>query len=775
MKCAQLTVFVAALWAGISSAQVSDAAGNDYRAGNGTEAPAANSKAVPASEEAQSVIEEIIVTAQRRGPERLQDIPMSVSVIDEETIRRAGLVGMDDYLRALPSISYVEYSPGMNNVIIRGIATDFFRSETTGIYVGNTPVTNLGVRGQGDPDLKLVDIERIEVLRGPQGTLYGEGSMGGTVRIIPAAPNAERFESQVTGSFSVTGAEGGNNSTIEGMLNMPLLDGDAAFRLVAYRHDNSGYYRDITGSDPDARYWSEYFGVPAIDKSDVGETTFTGWRAQLLWQPMPDLSITLLILSQDIDQNGMPEGVVGLERFQRTSLRKLNGDGDTSVSDFDLSSLEVNFDFRAFSLFSTTSLVDGWAGYDRSLPWLAADFGYGDIPVFHRWGGPARSFSQELRLTSQQDGRLRYLTGYFYQDVESSIDNIYSFEGDPALDPYEGATILDALGDFDETQTSLFGELTYDLTDRLTGSVGARGFRYDQSELWTGGGLWAGADSTEVLTSGEGDGQNYSLKLEYQASESTRIYGSFNQGFRFGGPHDKVPPPGCDEDGDGVIDGSGIPWPTKIDSDTVDSYELGVRYKSSGGRVAINATIFSVDWTDIPIRVFVPCGVGNSTGVWLTLNAGKAESQGIELEGAWEIAKGLVFNYAASWVDPRLTEDAESLGQAGDRLPGSPRHNLNLGVQHEFTIGGYDAFVRADLVDVGEYYDNLQQMGQASGGYTTIGARAGVSLNDWLIDLYADNLTDEFALTYYDSWFGLYYVLRPRTVGVQVSYQPSDW
>jgi outer membrane receptor for ferrienterochelin and colicin len=305
MQYAQLIVLVAALWAGTSSAQVSNAA--------------ANSKAVPASEEAQSVIEEIIVTAQRRGPERLQDIPMSVSVIDEETIRRAGLVGMNDYLRALPSISYVEWGPGMNIIIIRGIATEFARAETTGIYVGNTPVTSLGVRGQGDPDLKLVDIERIEVLRGPQGTLYGEGSMGGTVRIIPAAPNPERFESQVTGSFSVTGAEGGNNSSIEGMLNMPLLDGDAAFRLVAYRHDNSGYYRDITGSDPDARYWSEYFGVPAIDKGDVGATTITGWRAQLLWQPKPDLSITILALSQDIDQDGMLVGVVGLDRFHRGS------------------------------------------------------------------------------------------------------------------------------------------------------------------------------------------------------------------------------------------------------------------------------------------------------------------------------------------------------------------------------------------------------------------------------------------------------------------------
>ena len=168
-----------------------------------------------AAEEAETdrVLEEVLVTAQRRGPERLQEVPMSISVVDRNIIERTGLVGMNDYLRSLPSTSYIEFFPGANNIIIRGVATNFFRDETTGVYVGNTPITNLGVPWGGDLDLKLVDIERVEVLRGPQGTLYGEGSIGGTVRIVPAAPNPEQFESQVTGSYSVTGAEGGVLST----------------------------------------------------------------------------------------------------------------------------------------------------------------------------------------------------------------------------------------------------------------------------------------------------------------------------------------------------------------------------------------------------------------------------------------------------------------------------------------------------------------------------------------------------------------------------------
>lgn len=723
---------------------------------------------VSAAEEAEidTVLEEVLVTAQRRGPERLQDVPMSVSVVDRKTIDQMGLVEMNDYLRALPSVSDIELGAVYNNVIIRGIATDFLWAGTTGVYIGETPVSNVGLKWTGAPDLKLVDIERIEVLRGPQGTLYGEGSMGGTVRIVPAGPNPARFESSVTGSFSVTGAEGGNNSTLEGMLNVPLLDGDAALRLVAYRHDNSGYYLNIAGSDPDTIDLSEQFGVPALNKRDVGATTFTGWRAQFLWQPKPELSIELMALSQDVDENGRPEGDVGLGRFQQVRLSKLNGDGDSSFVDFDLTNLEINYDFQAFSLLSTTSLVKSRGRANETPAYFYEVFGY--APVFWQWPGSARSFSQELRLNSRQDGSLRYLAGFFYQDVESSASNILTYEGDPALGPPEGATFHDALGEFDDKQTSLFGELSYDLTDRFTGTVGARWYRYDQELLWSGGGgVLTGGEEEYLPSSASGDGHTYSLKLEYEASQSTRIYGSFNQGFRFGGPAQNLHEI-CDADGDGIIDGTDVPMVFKIDSDTIDSYELGLKFQTSGGRFSVNAAVFSIKWDDIPVVVYPTCGFG------ITVNAGKAESQGLEIEGAWEITGGLVFNYAASWMDPRLAEDSGDLGQAGDRLPGSPRHNLHLSIEQNFSIVQHNAFVRADLVNVGEYYDNLQQEGEASGGYTTIGARAGVSLNDWLVELYVHNLTDEFAVTYNQWFLGSYLALRPRTIGVQVSYRFAD-
>jgi outer membrane receptor protein involved in Fe transport len=713
------------------------------------------------------VLEEVLVTAQRRGPERLQDVPMSVSVIDEELIRRNGMVEMNDYLRALPSTNFIDQGPGRNNVIIRGVTTDAFWDDTVGIYIGDTPVSNLGAHASGSPDLKLVDVSRVEVLRGPQGTLYGEGSIGGTVRIIPATPNPERFEAQIKGSLSTTAGEGDNNNTAEGMVNLPLLDGDAALRLVAYRHDNSGYYRNVAGSDPDIRYWAEVFGVPAVVDGDIGATVYEGWRAQLLWQPNSDLSITLMALGQDIEESGLGRADPGLGNFQQIRLNDRDGNGDQNVMDFDLTSLEVSYDMGPLSLLSTTSLVESWAGgSNHAVGW--ADFlGVGAIPIFNRWLGPAESFTQELRITSRQDQRFRYLAGYFYQDLDSWVDNITTYEGDPAMDPVGGATILDALGEFDLQQQALFGEVSFDITDRLSASAGFRWYEYEETIIWSGYGLAAGlpeeSDSAVDLTTAEDDGDIYSLSLNYEASDTTRVYASLNQGFRFGGPHPTLPPGVCDVDGDGIVDGTDLPQLDVIASDEVDSYELGAKYRSADGRVSMGATVFRLYWDGIPVWVPVPCGFP----YWAP--AGKGETQGIEIEGQWAFADGWLLAYAASWLDPTLTEDAIGIGEAGDRLPGSPLRNLNLGIERDFTIRGREAFVRADLVNVGEYFSDVQKTLPPLGDYTTIGLRGGVGFDDLQVEIYVHNLTDEFVQVF--NCCDFYNALRPRTIGIQLTYQ----
>jgi len=268
-------------------------------------------------------IEEVIVSAQRRGPENLQHVPMSVSVISSETIDKSGLLQMDDFLRALPSTSFLERGAGRNNVIIRGIAADPQFDDTVGVYIGETPVSDMA--DNGNPDLRLVDVQRIEVLRGPQGTLYGGGSMGGTVRVIPTPPNPSAREVLFTGSYGSTEGTGGNNSTIEAVLNLPVVKDEAALRFVAYRHEFSGYINNDAGSDPEKSYWAEVFGGLAVDKKHVGTSDYTGGRIQFLWEPGPDLKLTLMALTQDIDQTGLPEAEFDQGNFNQARFLKLDG------------------------------------------------------------------------------------------------------------------------------------------------------------------------------------------------------------------------------------------------------------------------------------------------------------------------------------------------------------------------------------------------------------------------------------------------------------------
>ena len=706
-------------------------------------------------------IEEVIVSAQRRGPENLQNVPMSVSVIGSETIEKSGLLQMDDFLRALPSTNFLERGAGRNNIIIRGIAADPQFDDTVGVYIGETPVTDTA--NNGSPDLRLVDIQRIEVLRGPQGTLYGDGSMGGTVRVIPVPPDLSDWEVLLTGGIESTEGTGGSNNIIEAVLNLPVAKDEAALRFVAYRHDFRGYINNIAGSDPEKQYWAEKFGGLAVDKNHVGSSVYTGGRLQFLWQPNPNLKLTLMTLTQDLDQTGLPEAELNQGDFNQSRFLKYDGSQESLDMDFDLASALIEYDFRRHSLLSSTSWMKSRSSYDRNVGFFDAPLvGADDMPEFQLFDNRFDTWVQEFRLISRTDRKFQYMFGLFYQDLTSDIIHKITFEGDPALDPFNGETLLDAVGEWDEDQLALFGNLTYDFTDRLSTSFGARFFKYKQQTLWYGGGLFsADAQGRE----NKDNGSTLSFDVNYIINDTTMIYGRFAQGFRLGRPLGDIPDY-CDADGDGLLDGLGVPEPTSVDPDDLDSLEAGTKFSLAGGRLQLNATLFTVKWDGIPIWVAPTCGWGTQ------LNAGKAKSRGAEIEGFWAITSGVRANFAASWVDPELTEDAPGLGSDGDRLPGSPKYNLSLGVQGDFDIADKPAFVRADLVYVGEFYNNLQQAGTAAGGYTTLGLRGGVNLGRFQLNAYINNATDQFARTWIGSELGMgrNYVIRPRTIGLQLRY-----
>tara|TARA_B100001063_G_scaffold77450_1_gene71889 strand:+ start:193 stop:2454 length:2262 start_codon:yes stop_codon:yes gene_type:complete len=713
-------------------------------------------------------LEEVVVTATKRGDTNLQDIPMSISVASSDMIAKQGLVGMDDFLRATPAANFLDRGAGRNGIIIRGVTASPQTDATVGVYIDETPLTGLGSSSPGsggNPDLKFVDMERIEVLRGPQGTLYGDGSIAGTVRVIPNAPDLSTLSGEIAGNFSSTADEGGDNTMLRGVLNIPVVKDTFAIRVVAYDYDNSGYYKSVAGSNADKQIWAGAFGGITADKDDVGSDEYTGGRISALWQVTETFDVSLSHITQDIEQSGIPESLMNLGDTNRAPFQKLDGSDESLGMDFDVTNLEMNLDLGQIEIVSSTSIAETSTLQDRDLGlYFGPLLGVDDIPLFLTDSGDIESFTQELRLNTRLDGSWQFLVGAFYQDIENKQSQDFIFEGTPALDPFGGLLLFGSRLNEDIEQLSFFGEVTYDLTDNMTAVAGIRHYDYEQTASDSADGLFNGGSSSNTLEADD-SGQTYKLGLTYTPSDTATYYATFAQGFRLGGPQADVPADLCDLDGDGLIDGLGVAAPNQIDSDELDSFELGAKFSLADGRAIVNVAAYQIEWEGIPVARTADCGFG------VTLNAGEAESRGIEVEGQWLLSDMWRLNYGLSYVDTELTSDAPGLGSSGDRLPGTPEFQASFGVQADFNLAGRPLFARADIAHTGEYFNNLQEQGVGAGDFTTVNLRLGADISGQIsIDLFVKNLTDEEGLTWVETEIGdgRANYIRPRTIGVEV-------
>ena len=400
-----------------------------FAAGGMTQAVAQGGEAATS----QSAIDEIIVTANKRE-QSLQDTAMSISAIGNDEIYKKGLVSMEDYLGSVPGVSMIDRGVGRNAIIIRGISADpTFGDPTTGVYFGDTPVTGSSFFG-GNSDIKLVDIERIEVLRGPQGTLYGAASLAGTVRNIPNQPNMEDIGGEIKLGLSAMAKEGSDGNSVVGTVNLPIIEEKLALRASAYRFENSGYIKNVAGSDAGKTAIANAFNAPelALNQDDIGASEYIGGRVALRWEPTEELDLTLTYLTQDLEQNGLPE--VELQQGQYEQARLQLGPfapkgSEGLVDDIDLTNIVLNYDF-------------GWAILTSSSSWYEEDSArYTDLSVFTAFPftqQPERRvdvFAEEFRIASQFDGPLQFIAGIYYEDIENVFDLTNFYAGDPSLNP----------------------------------------------------------------------------------------------------------------------------------------------------------------------------------------------------------------------------------------------------------------------------------------------------------------------------------------------------
>ena len=725
--------------------------------------------------EKNQALEEVLVTATKRATD-LQDTAISMSVLTSEAIDRRALVGMEEYLRSIPSASFIDRGPGFHELVLRGLSTSAQGSGDSngplvGVYFGETPIAGLGVSG-GTADIKLVDMERVEVLKGPQGTLYGASAMGGVVRNIPAAPVLDEYSASIKTEYSQTSRLGSGNANVQAMVNLPIVEDKFALRAVGYHFDNSGHYRNISANDPAAIAVAESVGGNTTIQDDIGATTYTGGRINALWTPTESLSVSLGYLHQDVETFGWgqaQDGIGGTYDQSRLLIRRgIDGALPTNESatapiyneSFDdtikIANATIDYDLGWGSITSATSLVQEDVLWPRDLTsiFIGAQEQQYD----------SESFIQEIRLASELDGKYQFVLGYFYEDRDLSFGNNIVWNGDLALIPPGALEFFQFRSNETLKQNAVFGEVSYDLTEQLTITGGARWF--DQERITDNQRAFNNAPLLSNPLKSDVDDVSFKAQVDYNTDDAL-LYASWTQGFRLGNAEAAQPYSECDVDGDGFYDQQpGVPTGDRsIDSDDVDTFELGTKGDLFDGRLRVSAAAYHTDWNNLPVSVPVCADIAATT-----VNGGKARVRGIEIETAYEFGNGFTLDLSGSWTEGELTS-TNSLGNEGDRLPSTPDYIVNAGLEYGFDLRGNPAFVRGNYSYIGTFYGEIGENGPRFGDYGTLDASAGVQIGDFDLLVFGRNLTNEEAITaIVFSFDNRRSYLRPRTIGIQLGY-----
>ena len=565
----------------------------------------------------------------------------------------------------------------------------------------------------------------------------------------------------IASRVSQTGEEGGDNTMVQAVLNIPLIEDKLAIRGVAYRFDNSGYINNVPLTQSSPRISSSILdGGVATNRDDIGNDQYTGFRLTALWQPMDALDITLGYLHQEIEQDGRPEVNLLLsgDYEQRSLNTGVEGISSESLNnEIGITNLVVNYDLGWGDITSSSS----WVNYDTDL---SADVGqFTGGPYYESNSSDTDSITEELRLSSRLDGPVQFVAGIYYEKSEQGWDVDWLWSGDISLDPgvpFVTRDIFDVL-----KQKAFFGEISYAFSDQLTATFGGRSFDFDRENLGSGTFLTT-QQFEDRLIEGGSTGQNYKANISYTPDEDTLVYGQWAEGFRLGITQPQ--PPNCS------ALSTPITAPSVVEPDTTENFELGLKSSMANNRITLNAAIYRIDWEGIPV-VINPEG-----NCFYTDNAGKAESEGIELEIQARLTDSFLWDLSASYVESTLSEDAPNLGPAaveGANLPGSADYNISLGLQYDFSLASRESFTRVDYTYIGEYFNSFAETGAAAGGFGQLNLKAGITFDQLTLDFFINNLTNQDGLTWVetisnsrDSEAIRAYRVRPRTVGFNLGY-----
>ena len=715
-------------------------------------------------------LQEIVVSATRVGEQSVQKIPMAISVISPTALDSKGLSGISDFVGELPSVNMQSVSPGENVIDMRGLVTgevnptNAQQRSLVALYLDDASIGQEGF----NPDLHVYDLDRIEVIRGPQGTLYGAGSMAGTIRLITKKPDPTAFLGDADVSLSQT-KHGGTNTSERGMINLPLIEDRLAARLVLYRSEDSGYIDNLE-----------------LNRRDANPVYSTQARLAIRWLPVDTLTLDASATFARLNAQGRDAVYPQLGSYTYSSLTP------EQLSDyFKLFNVTADWDVSFGHLISSSSYTqrriaedESFEGLDEFLitpgTRLAAD---------NVNGNDIHKFQEEIRLVSRPEQRLRWITGlYFERDAQFYPQNLVSPGFDSAFGAEVGDPAFNSQTDYGtpaqntpfygtinlvERQFALFGEATYSILPNFDITLGARYFDFnDDFSLYFTGVAGAIAPGDPDVGSGtqRSKGVNPRGVLSYHITDHVMFYGEAARGFRYGGVNEPAPVNFCAAD----LGALGLKEsPEAFGPDHLWSYTLGEKGTFADGRVVMNVDGFYIDWGAVQTIHEMPCGYN------FTENAGKIKSRGIEWESKVRATSALTLGLSGSFTDAAANGAILNLNAVdGDRAPFFPRTIVSATGEYDVPLPHGKIEITADYTYRSNAFTDFspRQFDYAEiPSSELLNGSIGYVADRWSVELYGTNLTDNHLVSIVDvNTFGVYqpgnlqYWGRPRTLGVHV-------
>jgi len=749
-------------------------------------AMSAAAQEAPQSDAAAGGLDEIMVTAEKHI-ENLQQVPLSIAAYTEQTLAESGVQDFESLAARIPGVTLNSAGPGQSSYSIRGIASVGGNAPTTGLYIDETPILPSGGDGATatiDPD--LFDLARIEVLRGPQGTLYGASSMGGTVRFITNQPNLAKEE----GAVKIEGSDtehGGGNVRLDAMYNIPVIEDHAALRLVGTYKDFSGFIDREIGvwaPNPDVPAGFPAYPVsPAHPSSivhDVNTEKLYSLRTVLKVAVNDAFTITPSVWLQDLQMGGPPDYDIPTGDSGGPLIQARPFNISEAYSDrFVLSNLTMNYDLGWGSVLSTTSYMQRRETTpDDETEALEDVFPQGQfVPNVYSPILTTREITEELRLAFDPEGGplsgvagayvnnadrhyyVNYLTPNYAQLFANSYTTSVLLAGVPLSD-----LNYSQHGDYAPKQSALFTELNYAITNRWKATAGVRWYDLEYTAVRYEDG-WSNGGPTLSAGSAKNTGFNPKAELSYQATDDQLYYVSASKGVRPGGVNtSNLAEKGCGQD-------YGPYQP-----DSLWNYEVGAKTGWFSGALTVDAAAYYIKWSDVQQGETLPCSYQ------ITENAGSAVVHGGELElesligGHWQLGGGVGYTKAV------LGADAPNLGGTkGEQLENVPLWNANAHAKYSFIpMAGFEGFARADGQYVGESYPDFDRSDPATfqRAYALLDLRGGLTHGAWETDLFVSNVLDKQAAlsdfisgNYSASTRTRMYTNQPRTAGVSLHWR----